>query len=166
MLSKAQLESSKAIKLSENFTLYELIKSESYPELVEWPSDTIIEKLRDFAVNVLQPLRDKFGAILVSSGYRNPVLNKRVGGVGNSVHMIFDRGVEFLGVAADIIPLQAPIVEVFNWAFDHLPIKTAIIYRKKSVTNTPFIHLDTRSGRLQKAKLEKTGPSTYSVYQE
>lgn len=165
MLTREQVDRARAYKLSENFSLYELIKSDSYPELVEWPSAEVIEKLKNFAANVLQPLREQFGALRINSGYRCPRLNARVGGVGNSVHQIFDKGIEFLGVASDIVPLQADLVDVFNWAFDHLPIKTAIIYRKKSVTNTPFIHLDTRSGRTGRAKLEKSGPGSYITYQ-
>ena len=165
MLTNAQVVQAKALKLSENFTLFELISSESYPELVEWPSAEVIRHLTEFAQEVLQPARTKWGAIHVDSGWRNPMLNARIGGVKDSVHQIIYRTV-FIGAAADIVPRSAPLTKVFDWAFDNLPIKTAIIYRKPSVTGQPFIHFDTRFGRVGKDKLEKTGPDLYIPYQE
>lgn len=47
--------------------------------------------------NVLDPLREAFGKpIIVTSGYRSPILNKMVGGVPTSQHT--------KGEAADIVP--------------------------------------------------------------
>lgn len=37
--------------------------------------------------NVLDPVRDAFGPVVISSGYRCPKLNKAVGGVKNSQHI-------------------------------------------------------------------------------
>lgn len=165
-LSKEKQELAKNTKLSENFTLLELLRSTSYPEYMEYPRQDIIDALRDFAINVLQPIRDKFGPINVTSGFRNPKLNKAVGGVTNSIHQIYDTsGNIFLGVAADIIPQKADLKTVFEWAAKNVPaIKNIIIYRKANVTRTPFIHVDTRAKLEQIAVLEKTGPSTYVNY--
>lgn len=38
-------------------------------------------------LDVLQDLRDKYGSLVITSGYRCPSYNKRVGGVSNSKHM-------------------------------------------------------------------------------
>ena len=47
--------------------------------------------------NVLDPLREAYGKpIIVTSGYRSPLLNKAVGGVATSQHC--------KGQAADIVP--------------------------------------------------------------
>lgn len=47
--------------------------------------------------NVLDPLREMYGKpIIVTSGYRSPLLNKAVGGVATSQHC--------KGIAADIVP--------------------------------------------------------------
>lgn len=155
MLTREQTVTSRNTYLSENFTLFEFINSSSYPEHVEYTSKEVIENLKDFAINILQPIRDMFGKIRINSGYRNPTLNKMVGGVSNSVHKQYDRDI-FLGVASDIVPLEADIETVFDWAYDSIPlIRTAIIYRKPTVTRTPFIHIDTRRSRTVRAKMEK-----------
>lgn len=164
MLTKEQIEKAKAWKLSENFSLFELIKSDTYPELVQWPSSEVISELEYLAKNVLQPIRDKWGPIRVNSGFRNPALNKRVGGVSNSVHQIEYR-TTILGAATDIVPVTADIIDVFEWAFHHVgALKTIIIYRKKTVCKSPFIHIDTRKSRPQKVQLEKFGPNDYRPY--
>lgn len=55
----------------------------------------IIENLRYLCTHVLEPLRQHFNVpILINSGYRCPDLNRAVGGVPNSQHLI--------GQAADI----------------------------------------------------------------
>lgn len=55
-------------------------------------SDEIL--IDDKLVTLLQKMRDKFGVINISSAYRTPAYNKKVGGVSNSQHLY--------GLAADI----------------------------------------------------------------
>jgi len=58
------------------------------------------ENLRQLCLNVLEPLRMRFGRIIITSGYRSNALNKAVGGSFNSQHI--------RGEAADIhIPNEA-----------------------------------------------------------
>lgn len=164
MLTTEQLEKAKSLQLSNSFTLYELIKSDSYPNFVEWPSDGIIGKLTEFATKVLQPIRDEFGPIRVNSGYRNKILNRMVGGVENSIHQIMTSEV-FIGCAADIVPADKniDIMDVYWWIADKVPAaKNIIIYRTKYVTKTPFIHVDTRySSTPRTMTLEKIKSATY-----
>jgi zinc D-Ala-D-Ala carboxypeptidase len=81
------------MKLGKYFTLEELIKTNS--KLVNVPSKAETENLRLLVVNVLDPLREKYGKpITVNSGYRSPIVNARVGGAKNSDHV--------KGMAADI----------------------------------------------------------------
>jgi hypothetical protein len=164
MLTAAQVATAKALKLSENFNLYELIKSESHPELVEYPNQQVIDQLRLHATTILQPIRNKFGALRVNSGYRNEVLNRAVGGETNSVHQVYYRTV-LLGAAVDIVPLEADIIEVFEWAFENVtPMKTIILYRLPSVTNTKFLHTDNRMNRNGRSQFEKFGAGDYRNY--
>ena len=167
MLTTQELEQAKNTKLSKNFTLYELIRSDSYPNHVVYPSQTIIDLLTSFCEKVLQPIRDKFGPIRINSGYRNPRLNRAVGGVSDSVHQILNP--EHLdiviGVAADIVPLKADINEVYDYIRKNMEnVKTLIMYRKSNVTRTPFIHIDTRIMRKGRAFLEKVGAGRYIDY--
>lgn len=167
MLTAQELEKAKNTRLSKNFTLYELIRSDSYPNHVVYPSEQVINLLTDFCEKVLQPIRDKFGPIRINSGYRNPRLNKAVGGVSDSVHQILnpDHSDIIIGVAADIVPLKAEINEVYKYIRDNMEnVKTIIMYKRPSVTRTPFIHVDTRIMRKGRAFLEKIAAGRYIDY--
>lgn len=54
-----------------------------------------------FASQVFEPIRRLLGPLHVSSGYRCPALNARVGGHPDSRHM--------LGIAADVVPMEVEI---------------------------------------------------------
>ena len=78
------------MKLSKNFTLEELIRSNTAERMGfdNVPKDEKeVENLRSLCLEVLQPLRDYVGApVHINSGYRCPELNMAVGGVKNSQH--------------------------------------------------------------------------------
>lgn len=85
------------IKLSPNFTLNELIQSSTANKygISNTPDSQSLTNLTKLCKEVLQPIRDKYGkAIVISSGYRSPKVNKLVGGVSTSQHV--------KGEAADI----------------------------------------------------------------
>lgn len=166
-LTKDQIQKYKTTKLSANFTLFEMINSSSYPSLMMTPDKKVLDTLYDFAKNVLQPIRDYAGPVKINSGWRNRALNAAVGGVYNSVHQIHKDG-EFLGAAADIVPMNKNIKleDLAKWIFNNIPVKTVIIYRKANVTRTPFIHVDTRVSREKKVLLEKIGRNTYVDFKE
>lgn len=162
-LTNAQIQKYKNTKLSANFTLFEMLNSSTYPSLVTAPSEAVEGALAKFAADVLQPIRDYIGPVKINSGWRNKSLNAAVGGVYNSVHRIFDNSGEFLGVAADIVPLKSGVKleDLAKWIYKNIPVKTVIIYRKPNVTRTPFLHVDTRVNRKGKALLEKVGSNKY-----
>lgn len=84
------------MKLSHNFTLAELTKSETAIRrgINNTPSASVVENLQRLVNNVLQPIRNKFGPLIITSGYRSPQLNVAIGGSPTSDHV--------LGMAADI----------------------------------------------------------------
>jgi hypothetical protein len=85
------------MNLTKNFTLEEMYKSTTAIRLGidNTPSDIVIKNLLQLCKKVLQPLREHIGeSIKVSSGYRSPDLNKKIGGSKSSQHC--------LGQAADI----------------------------------------------------------------
>ena len=153
MLTAAQEQKAKSLKLSENFFLWELIRSDKYPQHVDYPCPFIVRELRSFAQGFLQPVRQQWGRIRINSGYRNPALNKAVGGISNSIHQIIV-GDDILNVAVDIRPLDAKLGDVFQWCNPaNLPgLKTAIIYEADG-----FIHLDTRANRPKFERFKKVG---------
>ena len=83
-------------KLSEHFSLGELTKSNSHPEVYNIPSHEAIANLKRLCV-WLEALRARAASsdpskgrgvpIIINSGYRSPQLNKRIGGVPTSNHL-------------------------------------------------------------------------------
>lgn len=78
-----------ATKLSENFTLEEMLVSSTASKygIKNVPDATAKANLTLLCKKYLQPLREAYGKpIIVTSGYRCPELNVKVGGAKNSQH--------------------------------------------------------------------------------
>ena len=84
------------IQLSEHFHLSEFTRSATAIKygIDNTPCIEDIEALQSLCINVLEPLRRRFGVIRITSGYRSPMLNNKIGGSPTSQHM--------RGEAADI----------------------------------------------------------------
>jgi uncharacterized protein YcbK (DUF882 family) len=84
------------MKLSENFTLHELTKSETALRkgLDNEPGEEELKNLTLLTEKILQPVREHFGPTKVNSGFRHPDVNSAVGGSKTSDHC--------KGMAADI----------------------------------------------------------------
>ena len=97
------------MNLSRNFTLQELIKSDTAVRLDinNNPNSGQIEKLKDLCENILQPVRDHFGRVKVTSGYRSPELCAAIGSSVNSQHAKAE--------AADFEVLGVDNAEVADW---------------------------------------------------
>ena len=77
------------MKLSANFTLSELTKSQTAvrKNIKNEPSTAHVENLIHLAETVLQPVRDHFGkSVVISSGYRSPELCEAIGSSAKSQH--------------------------------------------------------------------------------
>ena len=95
-------------KLSPHFTLVEMTKSSSHPEVYNIPSHEAIANLKRVCgwLEVLReraspdptaspgPSKGRGAPIIINSGYRSPQLNRKIGGAPNSNHLT--------GCAADI----------------------------------------------------------------
>ena len=74
-------------KLSEHFSLGEMTKSSSHPEVYNIPSHEAIANLKRVC-GWLEVLRKRYGGpIIINSGYRSPQLNRKIGGVATSNHL-------------------------------------------------------------------------------
>lgn len=85
------------MRLSKNFTLEEMCYSSTANarDLQNYPDLKAQENLKKLCNEILQPIRNKFGKpIYINSAYRNPQLNRLVGGSQSSQHIT--------GCAADI----------------------------------------------------------------
>ena len=77
------------MKLSANFTLSELTKSQTAvrKNIKNEPSTAHVENLIHLAETVLHPVRDHFGKpVVISSGYRSPELCEAIGSSSKSQH--------------------------------------------------------------------------------
>lgn len=109
------------------------------------PNDEQWENIERLAVNVLQPIRNEFGPIRITSGFRNKELNVAVGGSKYSNHC--------RGEAADIKPIQTNIslLDLIVFVYNNLS------YRNMIAEFMPFgwLHIDHRSGQnIKKLKLK------------
>tara|TARA_R110002153_G_scaffold9485_1_gene39143 strand:+ start:2898 stop:3353 length:456 start_codon:yes stop_codon:yes gene_type:complete len=76
------------MRLSKNFALSEITHSNTAKRLGidNEPTETHLQNMQHLVDDILQPLRDGVGPIRISSGYRNPSLNRAIGGSRSSQH--------------------------------------------------------------------------------
>jgi uncharacterized protein YcbK (DUF882 family) len=95
------------MNISKNFTLEELTVSQEAARsgLPNKPTDEHIKNLTALCANILQPLRERVRKpIIVTSGYRSPTINRRIGGAQSSQHT--------KGQAADFIIPGMEVAEI------------------------------------------------------
>lgn len=99
-------------RLSPNFYLSELIHSHTAyrKKIPNLPDTAEVIALRNLAENILEPLKERYPNLRVSSAFRSPQVNKRVGGRPLSQHM--------KGEAADLHFPGSNLDEIYNWIKD------------------------------------------------
>ena len=123
------------MNLSPNFSLNELCKSEAALRqgIENTPSPEIAQNLRVLVENVLQPLRDKFGPISVTSGYRSPKVNKLIGGSLTSDHCF--------GYAADFEVVGMDNRELALWIKSNLKYTQLILeFYTPGIKDSGWVH--------------------------
>ena len=131
------------------FTIAELTKSETAERkgIMNVPLPEQKANLTTLVNKVLDPLREAYGKpIVVSSGYRSPMLNKAVGGAPTSQHC--------KGEAADIVPKdRKDMLKLFELA-KALPDFDQLINEKPDKRGVPtWIHISYSSSRNRKQVL-------------
>lgn len=121
-----------------NFTISELVHSDTATRqnINNMPDLKSLDNMLDLIVFLLQPIRDKFGSIRVTSGYRCEQLNRLLKGATNSNHKI--------GAAADIIPLKATFKQIYDFIINNLDYDECFI--EKNSTGTMWLHVAYRKG--------------------
>ena len=130
------------VRLSPHFRLHEFATHDGTPV----PADHM-DNLRRLCRDVLEPLRHEFGPCTVTSGYRHPAYNDRIGGAERSVHM-YGRGGAIHGVAADV-RFDRGSIRQWAAAADRLLTRVRPPGGGLGVYDRPggWIHLDTRPYR-------------------
>ena len=137
------------MKLSDNFSLLELTKSQTAERkgIDNTPSPEHQENLKLLCTHVLQPVRDRFERVVsVSSGYRSPELCLAIGSKTTSQHA--------KGQAADfeIYGLSNQELATYikeNLDYDHLILE----YWKKEDPNSGWVHCSYNKGYNRKQYL-------------
>lgn len=120
--------------LSDNFSLFELTYSVTAKAngFNNEPSKCVIDNLKALCQNVLQPLRNHLGVpIIVTSGYRCAALNKKLGGVVNSQHV--------LGQAVDFVTPRKDLKISFNYIKNYLNFDQLLFEHAKD--GSTWIHV-------------------------
>ena len=144
------------MKLSANFSLAELTKT-NVRQFDNTPSMRVIENLQALVDNVLQPLRNKFGPVTVTSGYRSPEVNKAIGGSATSDHCF--------GFAADFEVAGVDNKELARWVADNLKFKQLILeFYTKGVPDSGWVHVSYDKTNLTQKVMTATKVGGRTVY--
>ena len=76
------------MRLSKNFVLSEITRSNAAKRLgiKNEPSKKHLQNIKNIIINLIQPMRNALGPIRISSGYRNPNVNRAINGSRKSQH--------------------------------------------------------------------------------
>jgi zinc D-Ala-D-Ala carboxypeptidase len=125
------------MKLTENFTLSEMVKSETAlrNNLDNTPGAAEIANLKVLAEKVLQPIRDHYKkGIKVNSGFRHPNVNAAVGGSRTSDHT--------KGQAADIEIPGVANADLAKWIKDNLKFTQLILeFYTPGIPDSGWVHV-------------------------
>ena len=123
------------MNLSRNFTLQELIKSDTAIRLDinNNPNSGQIEKLKDLCENILQPVRDHFGRVKGTSGFRSEQLCLKINSSVNSQHARAE--------AADFEVMGTDNAELADWINKNLDYDQLILeFYTPGEPNSGWIH--------------------------
>ena len=146
------------MKLTENFSLNELTKSQTAERkgINNTPSAEHQENLKSLCEMILQPIRDHFGQVVsVSSGYRSPELCVAIGSSTKSQHA--------KGQASDFEIFGVSNKELADYIDQNLDYDQLILeYWKESDPNSGWIHcsFNTQGNRKQYLRAYKENGST------
>ena len=137
------------MQLSKNFSLQELIKSQTAERkgIDNTPSPEHQENLKSLCVNVLQPIRDYFSKVVtISSGYRSPELCTAIGSKITSQHAKGEAAdFEIFGVSNKTL---ADYIDQ-NLHYDQLILE----YWNESDPNSGWVHCSFSEGNNRKQYL-------------
>ena len=147
------------MKLTENFSLNELTKSQTAERkgIDNTPSTEHQENLKSLCEMILQPIRDHFGQVVsVSSGYRSPELCVAIGSSTKSQHA--------RGESADFEIFGVSNKELADYIDQNLDYDQLILeyWKGEDEPNSGWVHcsFNTQGNRKQYLRAYKENGST------
>ena len=136
-----------SMNLTRNFTLSELTKSDTAIRkgINNNPNAEQVEKLKALCENILQPTRDEWGVVSVSSGYRSQALCQAIGSVSTSQHA--------RGQAADFECHTVDNKQLFEWVTNELDFDQAILEFYTGTPESGWLHVSYNKDGNRKQKL-------------
>lgn len=134
------------LQLSKDFYLGEFLISQTASRfnIPNIPNQKQIDNLKALCTKILQPLRDHYGRpIIISSGYRSLILNKRIGGATNSSHTF--------GEAADFTIPGISNKQVWDYIAANFNYDQVILEFYGS-GNSGWVHVSYSNGRIANRK--------------
>ena len=148
------------MKLSDNFSLKEMIKSQTAlrKDIDNEPGEEEIENLKSLCENVLQPVREYYGkAVRVNSGYRSPELNSAIGGSKTSDHC--------KGMAADIEINGVANAELAEWIEKNCEFRQLILeFYTPGIPDSGWVHVSYKSEDNRKGVLTAMKENGKTIY--
>ena len=123
------------MNLTRNFSLQELTKSDTAIRkgIDNQPNADQVDKLKTICEKILQPVRDHFGRVKVTSGFRSPELCVAIGSSVNSQHAKAE--------AVDFEVLGVDNAEVADWVYKNCEIDQLILeFYTPGEPNSGWIH--------------------------
>lgn len=116
------------------------------------PDASVLSTMEITAKNVFDPIREKIGAIRVTSFFRNPDLNRAIGGSRSSQHC--------KGEAIDMQAIHVSNKRLFEVACE-LPAWDQIIWEFGNDTNPDWVHISfSKRNRKQILRARKINGAT------
>jgi hypothetical protein len=148
------------LKLSPNFTLGEMVKSETALRqgLDNTPGLIEVDNMIALAENVLQKVRDHFQkGVKVNSGFRHPDVNAAVGGSRTSDHC--------KGQAADIEIPGIANADLAQWIVDNCEFRQVILeFYTPGIPDSGWVHVSYVEGDNKKQVLTAMKENGKTVY--
>jgi len=131
-----------------NFQYREFIRSDTAIRkgINNTPNEEQWQNIERLAVKILQPIREEFGCIRITSGFRSKELNVAIGGSETSNHC--------LGEAGDIEPIltDVSLLDIVVFVYNELYYRNMIA---EYIPNDGWVHIDYRQGQnIKKLKVK------------
>lgn len=148
------------MKLTENFTLAEMVKSETAlrHDMDNTPDSAQTANLKTLAEKVLQPVRNHYGkGVKINSGFRHPEVNAKVGGSKTSDHC--------RGQAADIEIPGVANADLAEWVKNNLEFTQLILeFYTPGVPDSGWVHVSYDPANLKKQVMTAMKENGKTVY--
>lgn len=148
------------MQLTENFSLAEMIKSETALRrgLDNTPGEVEIQNLKTLSEQVLQPIRTAYGrGVKVNSGFRHPDVNAAVGGSRTSDHC--------KGMAADIEIPGVPNADLASYIEQYFEFTQLILeFYTPGIPDSGWVHVSYDPNNLKKQVLTAMKENGKTVY--